>query len=239
VAQAAAGKLWRGDDGPHVSRPPKVAQGTPASLGSVPARPAFMGCGVSQPVNGIVTWKYKNGDEYVGEHKGRKRHGRGKYVGSNGETYEGEYSEDKPHGWGKMVYAEGGTYEGEWRKDKMHGRGKYVWPDGDTYEGEYSKDEQHGRGVFTYAVDGSTSLPGCDYSWNAGDRYDGGFVAGVRHGACMYTFFNGETLDCTWADGRCPEFTARQRAVQAAPDHARAEGYASVQDKAAAEAAQH
>jgi hypothetical protein len=147
-----------------------------------------------------------------------------------------------------MVYANGDTYEGEWRKDKKHGKGKYVWPDGDSYEGEYSDDNQHGRGVFTYAVDGSTSLPGCDYSWAAGDRYGGGFKDGFRHGACTYTFFNGEMLTCMWEDGRCPEFTARQRAVQAAPDHASAQagaqGYASVQDttaegKAAAEAAQH
>lgn len=175
--------------------------------------------------------------------EGRKRHGRGKYVGANGETYEGDYSENKPHGRGKIVYANGDTYEGEWRKDKKHGIGKYVWPDGDTYEGEYSKDKQQGRGVFTYAVDGCTSLPGCHYSWNAGDRYDGGFEADVRHGACVYTFFNGETLNCTWVDGSCPEFTARQRAVQAAPDHAsaqtRVQGCVSVQDRAAAEAAQH
>jgi len=191
-----------------------------------------MGCGVSQAVNGNVTWKYDNGDEYVGESKGKKRHGRGKYVGANGEIYEGEYSENKPHGRGRMVYDNGDTYDGEWRKDKKHGRGKYVWPDGDTYEGDYCKDEQHGRGVYTYAVDGSTTQPGLDYSWSAGDRYDGGLEAGVRHGACTYTFFNGETFNCTWANGRCPEFTERQRAVRAAPDDASAEARAA-QDKAA------
>ncbi len=222
----------------HPLPPSKSCASPPA-----PTRSTFMGCGVSQPVNGQVTWKYENGDEYVGECRGRKRQGRGKYVGANGESYEGEYVDDKPHGSGKLVYPDGDAYEGEWRKDKRHGKGKYVWRDGDAYEGEWRKEKQHGRGVFTYAVDGKTSLPGCDYSWNAGDRYDGGFEADVRHGACTYTFFNGEAFNCTWVDGSCPEFTARQRAVQAAPDHAcaqaRAQAYADVQDKAAAEAAQH
>jgi hypothetical protein len=172
---------------------------------------------MSKPVNGSGRHKYSNGSEYDGEWRGGKRYGRG-----------------------KMVWADGDTYEGGWSEDKMHGRGKYVFADGGTYEGDWSEDKFHGRGVYTHAVDGKTFQPGCDYSWNAGDRYDGGFKAGVRHGACTYTFFNGETFNCTWADGRCPEFTARRRAVQAAPDRAsaqaRAQGYASVQDKAAAQA---
>ena len=208
AASAAAGMVLAAACVDVHFRPSKVAPGTSASQrnAAFPPHLVAMGCGVlskaAKPVNGRGTWKYKNGDEYDGEWRDRKRHGRGKYVGTNGESYEGEYSDDN----------------------------------------------QHGRGVFTYAVDGSTSLPGCDYSWAAGDRYDGGFKDGFRHGACTYTFFNGEMLTCMWEDGRCPEFTARQRAVQAAPDHASAQagaqGCASVQDttaegKAAAEAAQH
>ena len=168
---------------------------------------------MSKPVNGHGRFKFSNG-EYDGEWRGGKMHGRGKYV-----------------------YPDGCTYEGDWSEDKKNGRGKYVWASGATYEGGYSEDKMHGRGVYTYAVDGKTSLPGLDYSWNAGDRIDCGFKADMRHGPCAYTFFNGETLNCTWVDGRCPEFTARQSAVRAAPDHAsaqaRAQGYAFVQAKAA------
>jgi hypothetical protein len=43
-----------------------------------------------------------------------------------------------------------------------------------------------------------------------------------RHGACTYTFFNGETFRCTWADGRCAEFSAQQRLVLASTDPKRA-----------------
>jgi len=192
-----------------------------------------------KPVNGSCRYKFIDG-EYDGEWRGGKMHGRGKYVWANGDIYEGDFREDKFHGRGKGVWANGDTYEGDWSEDKQHGRGKEVWANGDTYEGDWSENKKHGRGVYSCAVDGKTSLPGLDYSWSAGDRYDGGYKANVRHGACTYTFFNGETFNCTWADGRCPEFTARQRAVQAAPDHAsaqaRAQGYASVQAKAAADA---
>ena len=62
-----------------------------------------------------------------------------------------------------------------------------------------------------------------------------------RHGACRYTFFNGEVYACTFVDGVCAEFDARQAAVRAAPDaasaQARAEGYASAAAKAEAQAA--
>ena len=226
----------------HLSLPPSKSCARHVSQ-PAPARPTFM----SQPINGSGRFKYSDGSEYDGEWKGGMQHGRGKSVFASGDTYEGDWIEGNMHGRGKMVFASGDTYEGDWSEDKKHGRGKFVCGVGpymgDTYEGDYSEGESHGRGVTTFAVDGKTSKPGCDYSWNAGDSYDCGFKAGVRHGACTYTFFNGETFNCTWADGRCPEFTARQRAVQAAPDHAcaqaRAQAYADVQDRAAAEAAQH
>jgi len=129
-------------------------------------------------------------------------------------VYEGDSREGRAHGRGKYVSAKG-TYEGEFKKGFMHGRGKFVWANGTAYEGDWSEDHLHGRGVVTFAVDGKTSLPGCDYCCNAGDKYDGGFKADVRHGACSYTFFNGETLNCTWAEGHCPEFVARQAAILA------------------------
>jgi len=76
---------------------------------------------------------------------------------------------------------------------------------------------------------------------NAGDVCDCVWKAGKRHGACRYTFFNGEVYACTFVDGVCKEFDARQAAVRAAPDaasvQARAEGYASAAAKAEAQAA--
>ena len=164
--------------------------------------------------------RYADGGCYEGAMKEGKKHGRGKRVYADGDAmaYEGEWSMGKWHGMGKVAWANGNAYEGEWGQGRAHGRGKFVWSDGSNYEGEYAEDQKHGRGLIMYAVDGKTSMPGCGFSWNAGDKMDCGFKTDVRHGACIYTFFNGETLNCWWASGRCPEFTARQRAVRAAPD---------------------
>jgi len=194
---------------------------------------------MSQLFNGSGRYKFSDG-EYDGEWKDGKRHGRGKFVYDNGATYEGDFYEDEMHGRGKYVFITGATYEGDYREDAMHGWGKYVFLNGDSYEGDWIQEKAHGRGLQFMAEAG---VPvGSHLLCNAGDVYDGGWKDSMRHGECTYTFFNGETFTCTWADGSCPEFTERQRAVQAAPDHesaqARAQGYASVQDKAAADAAE-
>jgi hypothetical protein len=34
-----------------------------------------------------------------------------------------------------------------------------------------------------------------------------------HHMQPRYTFFNGDTLHCSWRDGLCPEFSARQAAI--------------------------
>ena len=179
---------------------------------------------MSKPVNGHGRFKYDNGSEYDGEWKGGEMHGRGKMVFADGKTYEGDWIKDKMHGRGNMVWADGSTYEGDFSEGYIQGRGKRVFAKAanSIYEGDWSKDKKHGRGVQTFPADGKTSLPGLDFSWNAGDKIDGGFKDNVRHGACTYTFFNGETFNCTWVDGRCPEFTARQSAVQAASAQAEA-----------------
>jgi hypothetical protein len=76
--------------------------------------------------------------------------------------------------------------------DSLSHEGKFVDANGDMYEGTWRHFKREGEGIQVYAVDGKTSLPGCDYTWNAGDVYEGGNKANSRHGACRYTFFNGD-----------------------------------------------
>jgi len=178
-------------------------------------------------MHGRGRFVFADGRIYEGEFSRGNMHGRGRYIYANGGIYEGEFSDGNMHGRGKLAFADGSTYEGEYCQGKQHGTGKFVFADGSAYEGDYIQGKKHGRGVSSYAVDGKTSLPGLDYSWNAGDKMECGFKFDVRHGACAYTFFNGETFNCTWADGRCPEFKARQRAVRAAPDQASAQARAA------------
>jgi len=185
--------------------------------------------------HGQGAMRYASGGNYEGGFKEGKKHGKGKCLYPDGDTYEGEWNMGVWNGRGRVVWANGNTYDGEFIDGQLNGRGKFVWDNGDAYEGESCLGQKHGRGVQTYAIDGIPTLIGCDYSWSAGDKYDGGFKGDVRHGACTYTFFNGETFNCWWASGRCPEFTARQRAVKAAPDDASARARAAA-DQAAVKA---
>ena len=52
-------------------------------------------------------------------------------------------------------------------------------------------------------------------SVNAGDVFHGNFQRDKLHGTCTITFFTGDKLECTFVEGRCPEFDARQADVRA------------------------
>jgi hypothetical protein len=129
-----------------------------------------------------------------------------------------------PHGRGKMEFWYGDVYEGDFSDGLKEGTGVYRRANGDSYVGSYKNDLKEGKGVLTCAVDGKTSLPGLYQkpvgTRNAGDVCDCVWKENKRHGACRYTFFNGEVYACTFVDGVCGEFDARQAAVRAAPDAA-------------------
>jgi hypothetical protein len=111
------------------------------------------------------------------------------------------------------VYAYGYSASASQSRQPFFSTGTFTMPDGSVYSGMLKDGLRHGNGSLTYTLDGRPSVPGLDYSWNAGDRYDGGWKDGVRHGACRYTFFNGEVFDCTWYEGMCHAFSARQRTL--------------------------
>eukprot|EP00826_Nyctotherus_ovalis_P015808 TRINITY_DN14527_c0_g1_i12.p1 TRINITY_DN14527_c0_g1~~TRINITY_DN14527_c0_g1_i12.p1 ORF type:complete len:260 (+),score=64.85 TRINITY_DN14527_c0_g1_i12:1185-1964(+) len=75
--------------------------------------------------------RLSSGDEYEGERKDGKMHGKGVYRFANGDRYEGEYVEGAIHGKGatcfKTVgtyfYADGSKYEGEWKEGAKNGKG--------------------------------------------------------------------------------------------------------------------
>ena len=45
--------------------------------------------------------KYQNGDEYKGETKNDKKHGKGQMIYSNGDIYDGDWMDDQKNGIGK------------------------------------------------------------------------------------------------------------------------------------------
>lgn len=196
---------------------------------------------MSKPVSGHATYAFPDGKIYTGEWKDGQPHGNGKMVLSNGNAYEGAFRCGLKEGEGVATWPDGTSYEGGFINDNKEGQGVYKQSNGNSYQGAVSNDLQHGKGVWMYAVDGSVSQSNGGCSYNAKDKFEGFFRANKRHGPCKYTFFNGETFECTFVDGHCPEFVERQAAVRTAPDsasaQARAEGYISVEAKVASEAA--
>ena len=168
--------------------------------------------------------EYTSGNVYEGNFSDGLKEGTGVYRRANGDSYVGSFKNDKMEGKGVLTWANGSSYDGDWKNDLKEGTGVFRWADGDSYVGSYKNDLKEGKGVLTCAVDGKTSLPGLYQkpvgTRNAGDVCDCVWKENKRHGACRYTFFNGEVYACTFVDGVCGEFDARQAAVRAAPDAA-------------------
>ena len=195
---------------------------------------------MSAPSNGHGSFTFADGTKYTGHWKNSKPHGRGMMECSNCDIYAGNFSNGKAEGAGVFRFANGDIYEGNFMHGARDGTGVCRWASGHIYDGGWKNDMKEGRGVSSFAVDGKIPDEDGGWSYNSKDKFDGVFKADKRHGACIYTFFNGETFRCTFVEGRCAEFDQRQAAVRAAPDaasvQARAEGFASAQAKAAAQA---
>ena len=138
-------------------------------------------------------WTYE--EDYEGEWKDGKKHGKGICKGSDGSVeYDGEWKDDKWHGKGTRNYDDGDVYKGEWRAGKQHGRGVMTHKNGDIYDGEWKEDLKDGHGKLTY---------------HNGDVYEGEFSNDEMHGKGTYTYATGNLSKSigVWKDGKkCGEF---------------------------------
>ena len=69
----------------------------------------------------------------------------------NGEKYIGDLEGEKRHGQGACFYPNGNKYEGGWREDSMFGQGVYTWKDGSFYKGEFLRGNRSKDGLMTWA----------------------------------------------------------------------------------------
>ena len=116
-----------------------------------------------------ITFRYRDGDIYIGQMKDGKKHGQGKMTYTNGDVYEGQWVNNKKHGQGEMTYTNGDVYEGQWVNNKKHGNGimvargesisamfpygyKTSWPKLRfcAYKGNWKEDKRHGDGTQTF-----------------------------------------------------------------------------------------
>lgn len=109
----------------------------------------YTGTIVNDKREGKGTFKFINGDEYIGDWKDNKFSGSGKFVYANGNKYEGTYKDGLRSGTGTFTWKNGDEYEGKWSDDKINGQGIYRFKSGDKYEGQWSDNVMNGEGTYT------------------------------------------------------------------------------------------
>ena len=71
------------------------------------------------------TYRFANGDQYVGNWKNGKRTGQGTYIWPDGEKYVGAFKDGVKNGRGTVYFTDGEVWVGEFRDGR--------WVDGDKY----------------------------------------------------------------------------------------------------------
>jgi hypothetical protein len=89
--------------------------------------------------NSRGTFKFVNGDVYVGDWKDGKHYGQGTFKNADGDVYVGEWKNGKRHGLGTLKWADGDVYVGDWEDGEfvngsiLHGLSIYRRADGNVY----------------------------------------------------------------------------------------------------------
>jgi len=107
------------------------------------------GCIKGNCVNGSGTYKWSDGDVYVGQWKDGIQNGQATYKFSNGDVYEGQYKDGKMNGQGTYKFSKGEVYVGQWKDSEKNGQGTYKYSDGTTYTGQFKDDLFNGQGTYT------------------------------------------------------------------------------------------
>ena len=84
---------------------------------------------------GIGTFRFDNGDKYVGGFIDGSRTGKGTYTWPNGDKYVGGFIDDSRTGKGTYTWPSGDKHVGEWKDNKRHGKGVYTESGGATKTG--------------------------------------------------------------------------------------------------------
>lgn len=126
-------------------------------------------------------------EEYIGESKDGKMHGRGEYRFKDKSVYIGEFDNNEITGIGSKTYANGKMYKGQWKIGMYHGRGMLKFSKNDHYNGSFRNSLFHGQGKRT---------------WESGDVYEGRFRDGRRDGRGVLMKAKNEFMyDGDWRDG--------------------------------------
>jgi hypothetical protein len=170
-------------------------------------------------IEGMGTFKFQNGNSYVGSFVGEKRNGSGTYTFSNGNVYKGEFANDKINGIGEFTFANGNRYVGQFINEKRNGRGTYYFNNGTTsplyitsinacflvyaFRKSVQRYCSHSPLPMQYFISVHTCLGEFvddkinghgEFAFTNGNRYVGQFMNEKRNGRGTYYFSNGIVL---------------------------------------------
>ena len=165
--------------------PPSKSSGSTEHSGTDNA-PAYVAPSEApMPYSGFETYRFLNGEKYIGNFQNSARNGTGTLLSVKGDTiysgewkdnfyegtgtlvalysndgkYTGEFKHGEKNGLGTIKQRTGNAYTGYWEKDKMNGKGTYTWPDGKKFVGTFKDDERNGPGTL-YDNTGKKTLEG-------------------------------------------------------------------------------
>ena len=165
-------------------------------------------------LNGLGTYTWSTGDQYIGNHLNGKGNGQGTYIWVIGDKYVGDVKDDLLDGQGTYTWPTGEKYIGTFKNDKRNGQGTYIWPNGDKYIGNHVNGKRNGQGTFKWESgeyagnvyvgefkDNELNGQGT-YTWADGSKYEGMWKNGDYHGQGTYTDENGNSTNGIWEEGK-------------------------------------
>ncbi|MCK6692526.1 MAG: caspase family protein [Thermoanaerobaculia bacterium] len=179
--------------------------------------------------NGQGTFRFANGDKYVGKWANGQPHGQGKYYFASRERYEGQFHYGKFEGYGTMYYPDGAYYSGGWKKNMKNGQGKLVRTNGTVTEGVWANGKyagaQNTNGTVAQASNQKPNKPAASsankpdlsgmrncnsvycrsgsgfYNYPDGSRWVGEFKDGVPAGRGICYYAGGDRYEGQWLKG--------------------------------------
>ncbi|CAK73862.1 unnamed protein product (macronuclear) [Paramecium tetraurelia] len=125
--------------------------------------------------NGEGSFKWENGEQYIGQWSNAQKHGFGQWIGTQDDYYIGQWVNGQQDGLGEHKW-NGDVYLGQWKNSVKNGYGVEQFQNGDKYIGNYYFGKPQGQG---------------EYRWVDGSIYSGQFQEGMRHGYGRYINKNG------------------------------------------------
>lgn len=92
---------------------------------------------------------YADKTYYVGEFKGRSKHGLGFQYFNDGSYYDGHFKNNKKNGFGRYTSPKNYCSDGIFENDELNGEGRTMLADGTSFVGTYKDSLPCGNGTFT------------------------------------------------------------------------------------------